>query len=315
MPANIEIDLSGKTADEGRAELVAGALYIGTNTAHVTNDLTLIDNLCGASVIWSSDNENVITRSGKITRGMEEGKAMLTAMVTSGKGFATRNFYITVPEIDYAEDKKQYAVLTAEDAAVKNYEIEKKVDSVGDYVLYCNTTDEDADVSAEFDFMIEDLSLIHIYHINQGAKGIYDFVAFGNFFAELPVYSYHSKPETYEWSKEFREYTEKNADEIISKPRGDGIKTSYFYPGNQAWWPVTNKRAAALRADDYMDTRIIRFGDELIAQTFDPKVDKNILFVNLENAPATKRYGSKPVSYTHLKCKKQQKRFNQTYVY
>lgn len=156
VPANTEIDLTEKTADEGRAELVAGALYIGTNTAHVTNDLTLIDNLCGASVIWSSDNENVITRSGKITRGMEEGKAMLTAMVTSGKGFATRNFYITVSEIDYAEDKKQYAVLTAEDAAVKNYEIEKKVDSVGDYVLYCNTTDEDANVSAEFDFNIED---------------------------------------------------------------------------------------------------------------------------------------------------------------
>lgn len=169
------------------------------------------------------------------------------------------------------------------------------------YIITETNTEENMQIKTDNEeFTYESKEYMHDFfndHINQGAKGIYDFVVFGNFFAELPVYSYHSKPETYEWSKEFREYTEKNADEIISKPRGDGVNTSYFYPGNQAWWPVTNKRSAALKADDYMDTRIIRFGDELIAQTFDPRVDKNILFVNLENAPATKRYGPKLNEY------------------
>lgn len=152
VPSNNEIDLTGMNTDEGRAELLAGALSLGVNGANVTEDLELPESICGEKVTWSSDNASVITDGGKLAG--EKGEATLTAVVASGEYAANRVFHINVPG-NTETFGKDYAVLKAEQAAVKGYKIEKKVNSLGDSVLYANSTDEDAEFSAEFNFNID----------------------------------------------------------------------------------------------------------------------------------------------------------------
>ncbi len=127
-------------------------------------------------------------------------------------------------------------------------------------------------------------------HLDGGAKGIYDFVVFGNSFTELNAYSYHNKPIQYLWNQHFREKVEANADEIANTLRV-AEKTYYLYPATQSWWTLANRREAAIYDDDYAETRIFRMNGDLVLQTFNPAVDKDALFVNLEDAPATLNWG------------------------
>lgn len=188
-------------------------------------------------------------------------------------------------DISMASAKRTYPYSEVEQASKTMWYIITETNTEENMVL--KTENEDVTYPSK-EYMFEFFD----NHLEQGFKGIYDFVVYGTMNQYLLVYSYHTKPETYDWAKEYREKVEKDADKIASQLRMDGRpKQSYIYPGVQAWWPVTNRRAAALDSSDYGDTRIFRFGDELVHQTFDPKVDKNILFVNLEDAPATKRYG------------------------
>lgn len=133
-------------------------------------------------------------------------------------------------------------------------------------------------------------------HLDGGAKGIYDFVVFGDSFTELNAYSYHNKPIQYLWNHNFRKIVETNADEIANTLRVSE-KTYYLYPATQSWWPLANRREAAIYNDDYAETRIFRMNGDLVLQTIDPTVDKDALFVNLEDAPATLNWGPALNSY------------------
>lgn len=128
-------------------------------------------------------------------------------------------------------------------------------------------------------------------HFDGGVKGIYDFVAFGNFFGTLPVYSYHSKPEAYDWSREYKEKTEKDSWRIANTPRENGAPLHYFYPGPSGWWFPPNKHSAAGYHDDVVHTRMTNWENTIVIPTYDPTVDKSTLFVNMFDAPATTRYG------------------------
>ena len=100
-------------------------------------------------------------------------------------------------------------------------------------------------------------------HLDGGAKGIYDFVVFGDSFTELNAYSYHNKPIQYLWNHNFRKIVETNADEIANTLRVSE-KTYYLYPATQSWWPLANRREAAIYNDDYAETRIFRMNGDLV---------------------------------------------------
>jgi len=161
-------------------------------------------------------------------------------------------------------------------------------------ITECNTEEDTALKTKNNDVCYPSKEYMHTFfdqHMADGMKGIYDFLVYGDFFATLPVYSYHSKPEMYDWSKEYREKVEKNAWKIATTHRGNGEKESYLYPASQSWWYHPTKRNAATYSDDYALTRVLDWENYSIIPTFDPKVDKNILFINLENSPASKRFG------------------------
>ena len=173
-------------------------------------------------------------------------------------------------------------------------EVEQSAKTMWFVITECNTEENMILKTEQGPTVYESEEYMHQFfddHMADGAKGIYDFLVFGDFFSTLPVYSYHSKPEAYTWSKNYREKVEKNADKIASTKREDGRKQLYFYPGGQSWWYMPNKRNAALPNDDYVQTRPSFLGDRVVLQTFNPTVDKEALFVNLEDAPATVKWG------------------------
>ena len=173
-------------------------------------------------------------------------------------------------------------------------EVEQSAKTMWFVITECNTEENMIQKTNEGPVVYESEEYMHEFfddHMADGAKGIYDFLVFGDFFSTLPVYSYHSKPEAYTWSKNYREKVEKNAEQIASTQRENGRKQLYFYPGGQSWWYMPNKRNAALTNDDYVQTRPSMLGDRVVLQTFNPNVDKEVLFVNLENAPATRKWG------------------------
>lgn len=179
-------------------------------------------------------------------------------------------------------------------------EVEQSAKTMWFVITECNTEENMVLKTNEGPVVYESEEYMHQFfddHMNDGAKGIYDFLVFGNFFSTLPVYSYHSKPEAYTWSKNYREKTEKNAAQIASTQRQNGVKQNYFYPGGQSWWYMPNKRNAALSNDDYVQVRPFMFGGEVVLQTFNPNVDKDILFTNLEDSPASKRWGGQLNEY------------------
>ena len=179
-------------------------------------------------------------------------------------------------------------------------EVEQSAKTMWYIITECNTEENMTDKTENGPVVYESKEYMYQFfdaHISEGAKGIYDFLIFGDFFNLLPAYSYHSKPEAYAWSKEYREYVEANADKIISELRPDSTQLCYFYPGSRAWWFDPSKRGAALYEDDYLETRIFKFKDDVVMQTNDPYIDKDVLFVNLENAPATLNWGTELNEY------------------
>lgn len=94
----IEIRMTGDTA---MAQADAGAISI---PASATADIELptTGSKVGSAITWASDNENVITPEGKVTRpaaGEEDANVKLTASVTYGAETITKDFYVTVPAI------------------------------------------------------------------------------------------------------------------------------------------------------------------------------------------------------------------------
>lgn len=187
-------------------------------------------------------------------------------------------------DFDTAAAKRSYPFAEAEQSARTMWYI----------ITECNTNEDVEEKYKAEPWVYPTKEYMHRFfqeHLEDGARGIYDFVAFGDFFPTLNAYSYHSRPQAYAWSREFREYVEQNAEEIAGKSGKDGGKRCYFYPAAQSWWYCPNKREAALTKTDYRQTRIFWFGENLVYQTFDPQVPKDMLFVNLEDAPATKVWG------------------------
>lgn len=134
-------------------------------------------------------------------------------------------------------------------------------------------------------------------HIKCGAKGIYDFLVFTNMIERLKAYSYDQNPSSYGWNNHYREYVEANTEGIASHLFLDDRKICYFYPPTESWWMKANRRTVAMRKKDYVDTRVFHWNEKLVINTFDPFIDKDYLFVNLEDAPATVTYGKKLNDY------------------
>ncbi|OWR28479.1 arabinanase [Saccharibacillus sp. O23] len=98
--------------DEQVVDRIAEGLDLG-DTSKVTADLKLPTiGSRGASIAWSSSNENVISSSGKIQRpaeGQPAGTATLTAKIVKGGAQKTATFEITVLPVKNATLQAHYA--------------------------------------------------------------------------------------------------------------------------------------------------------------------------------------------------------------
>ena len=94
-----EVAATYNISDEDRVARDKNSLLLGDVSA-VTEDLNLPGRgSAGSAITWSSSNENVITKEGKVTRPTaEEGDAQitLTATITSGNVSDTKEFQVTV---------------------------------------------------------------------------------------------------------------------------------------------------------------------------------------------------------------------------
>lgn len=94
-----EVAATYNISDEDRVARDKNSLLLGDVSA-VTEDLNLPGRgSAGSAITWSSSNENVITKEGKVTRpAAEEGDAQikLTATITSGNVSDTKEFQVTV---------------------------------------------------------------------------------------------------------------------------------------------------------------------------------------------------------------------------
>ena len=130
--------------------------------------------------------------------------------------------------------------------------------------------------------------------IDSGARGIWDFLMYASHDPRMKVYSYVEKPESFEWLKEYRGNLLKSDNVNYLKENGPVIAPYYIYPAGQVWWFQPNKRNAAIYDDDYQSTRAIILKDNtMVEHTFDPSVDTAVLFVTLEDKPATTIWGPK----------------------
>lgn len=175
-------------------------------------------------------------------------------------------------------------------------------------ITECNT-EEDMECKTKYGpVTYESKAYMHRFfreHMEDGAKGIYDFLVYGDFYETLLAYSYHSRPETYDWSREFRETVERRSTEIVRQMRGPEHRRLYLYPGAQAWWYPPNGRTAALPGTDYQNARILMLHGERVLPTFYPEVPKDGLLINLEDTPATLTWGQRLNRYMENRPKRE----------
>ncbi len=84
-------------------------LKIAGDLSKVTDDLVLVTKQDGVSVTWTSNNEDVISIDGKVTRpiaGLDNAVVTLTAALTCGDASDTKTFEVTV----IAEDAKPLGI-------------------------------------------------------------------------------------------------------------------------------------------------------------------------------------------------------------
>jgi hypothetical protein len=129
---------------------------------------------------------------------------------------------------------------------------------------------------------------------DSGARGIWDFLFFGDHDPRMKAYSYIEKPESLDWLKEYRSKLLAPKNIELIKDSGSIVQPYYIYPAGQEWWFPPNKRASAIYNDDYQSTRAIILKDTtMVEHTNDPSVNTKVLFVTLEDKPATIIWGPK----------------------
>ena len=77
------------------------------DTSHLTRDIDLpLEGLNGTTITWTTTNSSAVTEKGKVTRptgSADEASAVLTATVSKGDYYTTKEFEIKVPNIKYPE--------------------------------------------------------------------------------------------------------------------------------------------------------------------------------------------------------------------
>jgi hypothetical protein len=100
MPASVQID------DQSVVKEVAAELNV-VNAEAAYGNLTLPNNINGATVIWSSSNKKIVTASGEVTRSKKRDmKVVLHGTITKGTATASKDINVRVVKaIKKAEDK------------------------------------------------------------------------------------------------------------------------------------------------------------------------------------------------------------------
>lgn len=89
-----ESPVTAQADDQSAVEMVAAELTV-VNASAAYGNLTLPTNISGATVLWSSGNEKLVTATGEVTRPKgRDGKVVLHATIK--KGFATASKVINV---------------------------------------------------------------------------------------------------------------------------------------------------------------------------------------------------------------------------
>jgi len=96
------MDSGTYAADMADCELVKNTFDLGIAVA--TNDITLPTSQGGVEIFWNSNNENVLSSFGKLSRpepGKGNATVMLTAVFKKGEAMVAKNFYVKVLSIEY----------------------------------------------------------------------------------------------------------------------------------------------------------------------------------------------------------------------
>lgn len=107
--ASVFLLACGKNTDNADKEELANAVELlnirfkeeGDSRHSVTGDLTLDKTFGNATITWASDNENVVSTNGRVTRGENSVAVKLTATIKVNKQVDTKVFEITVLGLEY----------------------------------------------------------------------------------------------------------------------------------------------------------------------------------------------------------------------
>lgn len=124
--------------DAEKAAYEVSLVDLGASLDEVTADLVLNTSglLAGTTIVWTSSAPAVVTDMGVVTRAAADGMATLTASVTIGSATETKDFAITVKDMNFAVEgiTVAAALALADDA---EFVLEATVSAIfsGDFVL------------------------------------------------------------------------------------------------------------------------------------------------------------------------------------
>ncbi len=91
-----EITVLGTETDDGKVASDKAALDLG-DTSAVTENLTLpVLGANGSTIVWRTNNPAVVQADGTVHRDLDSKRATLTATITYGNAFDTKQFVVTV---------------------------------------------------------------------------------------------------------------------------------------------------------------------------------------------------------------------------